>query len=79
MMGEPAATMPHEIQVSVRLPGDVPDRAEALAEAIANLPEFRAFRITRAAVLRMAMLEGLQAMEARYGVTPSPKPRRGKK
>jgi hypothetical protein len=35
--------------------------------------------MTRAAVLRMAMLEGLQAMEERYGVTPSPKARRAKK
>ncbi len=66
-MGEAAAAMPHEVQVSVRLPADVPERAERLAEQLAGLPEFRPFRMTRAAVLRMAMLEGLRAMEERYG------------
>lgn len=65
-MREPQLDMSNETQVSVRLPADVPQRAEDLAELLSGLPEFQAFRMTRAAVLRMAMIEGLAALEERY-------------
>ncbi len=56
-----------EVQVSLRLPKDLIERAEALAPLIAALPEYQALRISRATVIRLALLEGLDALEARLG------------
>lgn len=55
--------MANEVQVSIRLPADVPKRAEELARRLAERPEYRAFRMTRAAVLRIALLQGLEQLE----------------
>lgn len=63
-----------EQQISIRLEPDLAERAEALSNALGSRPEFRAFRMTRAAVLRMAMLEGLATLEAKYELeTPKEK------
>jgi hypothetical protein len=59
-----------EQQISIRLEPDISERAEAISAALGGRPEFRAFRMTRAAVLRMAMLEGLAALEAKYEIQP---------
>ena len=53
-------------QVTVRLEPEVVERAEALAGILAKLPEFKAFRMTRTAVLRIAALEGLAMLEQKY-------------
>jgi hypothetical protein len=58
--------MTNDQQLSIRLEQGVADRAEALLIEMADLPAFRALRLSRAAVLRMAMLEGLQVLEKRY-------------
>lgn len=69
-----------EQQISIRLEPDVASRAEGLVAKLTTLPEFRPFRLTRAAVLRMAMLEGLAALERRYGEAPAvPPPAKTKK
>ena len=76
-MQQAPAEMAHETQVSVRLPADVPDRAEALAAALADHPDFRAFRMSRSAVLRRAMLEGLRVLEERHAASePADAPKR---
>jgi predicted DNA-binding protein len=62
-----------EQQISIRLEPDLAERAEALSNALGSRPEFRAFRMTRAAVLRMAMLEGLATLEAKYEIQPPTK------
>ena len=56
-----------EQQISIRLEPDVAERAESLVAKMTTRPEFRPFRLTRASVLRMAMLEGLEVLEQRYG------------
>lgn len=63
-------------QISVRLDGGIGERAEALAESLAELPEFQAFRLTRATVLRMAMIEGLAVLEQRLAEAKAAKPKR---
>lgn len=62
-----ATTVNKEQQISIRLEPDVAERAETLVTQMTPLAEFKAFRLTRAAVLRMAMLEGLTVLEGRYG------------
>lgn len=61
--------MAKDEQISIRLEKDVADRAEKLAQIMASRPEYKAFRMTRAAVLRMAMIEGIAALESRFSVS----------
>lgn len=65
-MGDAALDMTNDEQVTVRVPGGTWDRAETIAAALADRPEFRAMRLSRSTILRMALLEGLDALEARY-------------
>mgnify|MGYP001273945540 CR=1 FL=1 len=58
--------MPNETQVALRLPADAVRRAAALAEKMARAPELRAWRLTRSAVLRLALLRGIESLEAEY-------------
>jgi hypothetical protein len=68
--------MGQEVQVSLRLPAGTPERAEALAEALASAPERAAYRVTRASVLREAVLLGLAQLEAEAKASKTPgKPR----
>lgn len=52
--------------VSMRLPDEVTRRADALVEALAERDEFRAAAggVTRSTVIRLAILRGLDALEA---------------
>ena len=61
--------MSNEKQVSLRLPVDVLDRAEGLVDRLASLPAFRAFRVERATVLRLAVLRGLDELERENAAT----------
>jgi hypothetical protein len=55
----------NEEQVSIRLPTELLDRAEKLARKLAADPTHSTvFRVTRAAALRMALLRGVEALEA---------------
>lgn len=76
-----ALAMAHEKQLSIRLPAETVDRADALVPVIADLPALAAFRVERASVLRLAIVRGLQALEQEHGVTPPParKPARKRK
>jgi len=66
-------------QISIRLEPELGERADALANALASRPEFKAFRMTRAAALRMAMLEGLAVLEQRYAAELAPPKGRSKR
>jgi hypothetical protein len=48
-----------EKQVSIRLPEFALDHAEALIGVLAALPEYAAFRVERATVLKIALMRGL--------------------
>ena len=56
-----------EGQITVRLPQDLLDRIDDLIDPVGELPEYRALRITRSVVLRLALDSGLGALEARLG------------
>ena len=69
-MDSPAVA--NERQVSIRLPGEVVDRAEALVPAMARLPEHRAFRIERSTVMKLALIAGLEVLERAHGAGGAP-------
>jgi predicted DNA-binding protein len=73
-----ASRMANEKQLSVRLPTETVDRADALVPVLAELPALAGFRVERASVLRLAIAHGLRVLEQEHGVTPPParKPRK---
>lgn len=62
-------TMPpaDETPVAMRLPTDLVERADALISVMATAPEYKLFRMSRSAVLRVALSMGLDALEQRFG------------
>jgi anti-sigma factor RsiW len=59
-------TEPLEEPAHLRLPREVHTRAEALAQLLAEDPELRALgRMSKTAVLRLAVLHGLEVLEQR--------------
>jgi len=52
-----------EGQITIRVPQDLLDRVDALIDPVSELPEYRALRITRSAVLRLALDSGLDVLE----------------
>lgn len=60
-----------EGQITIRLPQDLLDRLDDLIDPVSELPEYRALRITRSVVLRLALDSGLEALEARLATTKS--------
>ena len=61
-----------EGQITIRVPQDLLDRVDALIDPVSELPEYRALRITRSVVLRLALDGGLDALEGRLA-TPKRK------
>jgi hypothetical protein len=60
-----------ETQVALRVDEDTLARAQALAGRMARRsPDLAAFRLTRAAVLRMALLRGLAELEGEHPAGP---------
>ena len=57
-------------QVALRIEQDYLDRADALVSLMESIPALAAMRITRAAVMRMAIVRGLEVLEEEHGVTP---------
>lgn len=56
-----------ESPVVLRLPSELVSRAEFLRPMIEKDPELRAWgRVSRSAVLRLAILKGLEALETQY-------------
>ena len=61
-------TEPLEKPTQLRLPREALERAEMLIPLLAQHPEFRALgRLSRATVLRLAVLHGLEVLEQRAG------------
>lgn len=56
-----------EVQVSIRLPKELLERAEGLVDALRKNPDNVLLGLTRATVLRLAILRGLDALEAEKG------------
>jgi len=54
------------LQMSLRLPADLLDRADALVRPVAQDPAYRMVRITRQAILRFAIERGIAELEAEY-------------
>lgn len=54
-------------QIVLRVPEDTMDRAEKLARSLAKQPEYAGMRMTPSAVLRLALLRGLEQLESRRG------------
>ena len=54
-------------QISIRVPEGTQDRAEALIPALDGEAEFRAFRCTKSAILRLAIMRGLDLLESEHG------------
>jgi len=53
---------------SARIPADMMERAEALVPVLKEVPELAAFgRVTKSAVVRLALFKGLQILEQEYG------------
>jgi hypothetical protein len=66
-MMETVMVDPFEKPTQLRLPRDLLRRAEALVPVLAEDPELRALgRMTKTAVLRLALVHGLEALEQRY-------------
>ena len=56
-----------EEQIVLRLPDGTAERAERLAPAITDDPQYFAYgKIKKSMVLRLAVLEGLAVLEERY-------------
>jgi len=65
-------TMPNDVQVTLRLPSDLVDRVDALLPALNRHPELLAFgRVSRSAVVRLALADGLRRLEARVAAADS--------
>jgi len=62
--------VPQDQTITMRLPADenVLDRADRLAEVLGKLPEYRALRMSRSAVLRICVLDGLDGLEKKYKI-----------
>ena len=55
--------MANDKQFALRLPGEALKRAERLARRLQGKTEYQGLRVTTAAVLRLAMLRGLDEIE----------------
>ena len=55
---------PNDVQFSVRVPEDLVKRLDKMEARMAKDPEWAAFRVSRQAVLRAALMRGLDVMEA---------------
>ena len=60
------STVTEETLTSLRLPKPLLDRAEALVAKLKKKPEFAVQRITRSTVIRLALMRGLDALEAEH-------------
>ena len=63
MANEVQKNMANEVQVSLRIPMITAEDATKVAELMKTQPEFAGFRVTRASVLRQAMIVGLAEMQ----------------
>jgi hypothetical protein len=55
--------------VLLRYPPEVTARLDALLPLVKDDADFKAMRLSRSALLRMALYEGLETLEKRYGIS----------
>ncbi|MCB9797102.1 MAG: hypothetical protein H6741_30825 [Alphaproteobacteria bacterium] len=59
--------MPSKVQIAIRLPSELIDRADALIPSLEQDSEFYTWgRVSRAAVIRLAVLRGLEVLEQEH-------------
>lgn len=58
--------MSNDQQIPIRLPTEIVERLDALVPLLASDPKLGAWRITRSAVMRQALLRGLDLLETEY-------------
>lgn len=59
--------MGNDVQITLRVPADLLDRADALVPAMEGDDEINTLtRVARSTVLRLALLRGLQNLERKY-------------
>jgi hypothetical protein len=63
--------VPNEVQITLRLPQDVVDRGEALAQHLAGQAQYAGMRMTTAAALRLGLIHGLAELEKAHGLDPT--------
>jgi len=54
-------------QLMLRVPEGLIDQADALVEPMSQLAEYRMFRMSRSAVMRLALERGLKELEEAHG------------
>jgi len=59
--------MENGTQVAIRLPREAVARADRLVKVLSGRPAFAAWRMTTSAVMRLALLRGLDLLEAENG------------
>lgn len=60
----------NDAQIMLRIPTAAVERADRLVEQLRARAEYQAFNLTRSAVLRLAVLRGLDALEAEQSAGP---------
>ena len=66
-VGTPVGAGPRTVMTPLRLPPDLVERADRLVPLVAADPKVAAVgRVTRSAVLRTALVKGLESMEWQY-------------
>ncbi len=66
-------TMQKDQQLTMRISVDYLNRAQALIPLVQQDPAASVYgRISRASILRLAMLKGLELLEEKYGPLPAP-------
>jgi hypothetical protein len=56
----------HDRQIALRVTQETIDRAEKLAPVMQKKPEWEPFRMTASSVMRVALLKGLDLLEAEF-------------
>lgn len=59
--------MGNDVQIPVRLPTEIVERAEALVPKMERDPKRLGWRVSRSSVLREALIRGLEVLEGEYG------------
>jgi hypothetical protein len=59
--------MANDMQVAIRIPRAAASRAARMSKVLAGRPDYAAFRMTPSAVMRLALLRGLDLLEAETG------------
>jgi len=59
-------TQKDDVLTTLRLPKEILERAEILVPELKRHPELALTRLSRSLVLRLALMEGIEALEEKY-------------